>query len=39
MTEEKKKRKDVYYEDDTKDVDWIAVAEESVKPAQEENAS
>ena len=39
MTEDKKKRKDVYYEDDTQGVDWIAVAEESVKPDPEANAS
>ncbi len=36
---EKKKKKGVYYEEDTEGVDWVALAQDSIKPETEEVAS
>ncbi len=36
---EKKKRKGTYYEEDVEGVDWVALAQDSIKPETEEVAS
>ena len=39
MSDKKKKRKDLYYEEDTEGVDFVSIALDSIRPETEEVAS